>query len=102
MFKGKFYVFGICSCSVSCFDLNKHFWSEVQTLRPPRVLFSFLVSCQDQLVLAGLCNGPRGVSFNLWKIDENTMEFSEIPIMPQDLLYCLFDSDGFVSFASFI
>ncbi|KAL7201035.1 hypothetical protein ACSBR1_032858 [Camellia fascicularis] len=100
LFKGKFYVFGICSCFVSSFDLNKHFWSEVRTLRPPGVLFSFLVSCQDQLVLAGLCNGPRGPSFNLWKIDEKTMEFSEIAIMPQDLLYCLFDSDEDDKFAS--
>ncbi|CAL5356448.1 unnamed protein product [Camellia sinensis] len=64
-------------------------------------MFSFLVSCQDQLVLAGLCNGPRGPAFNWWKIDEKTMEFSEIAIMPQDLLYCLFDSDGFVTFCFF-
>ncbi|KAL6978772.1 hypothetical protein U1Q18_020440 [Sarracenia purpurea var. burkii] len=93
LFKGKFYVFGIYSCFVASFDLNNHFWGEVQTLRPPGVLFSFLVSCQNRLVLAGLCNSPRGPSFNLWKIDEKTMEFSEIAIMPQDLLYCLFDSD---------
>ncbi|XP_058207183.1 F-box/kelch-repeat protein At3g24760 [Rhododendron vialii] len=93
LFKGKFYVFGICSCFVSSFDLSKRFWSEVQTLRPPGVLFSFLISCQDQLVLAGLSNAPRGPSFNLWKVDEETMEFSEIAIMPQELLYGLFDSD---------
>ncbi|GFY99509.1 Galactose oxidase/kelch repeat superfamily protein [Actinidia rufa] len=93
LFRGKFYVFGINSFFVSAFDLNNHFWSEVQTLRPPGVLFSFLISCQDQLVLAGLCNSPRGPTFNLWKIDEKTMEFSEIAIMPQELLYCLFDSD---------
>ncbi|XP_052171430.1 F-box/kelch-repeat protein At3g24760-like [Diospyros lotus] len=100
LFNGKFYVFGIYSCFVSSFDLNKHFWSEVQTLRPPGVLFSFLVACQDQLVLAGLCNGPRGPLFNLWRIDEESMEFSEIAIMPQDLLYCLFDSEGEDKFAS--
>ncbi|KAA8539890.1 hypothetical protein F0562_026582 [Nyssa sinensis] len=100
LYKGKFYVFGIYSCFVSSFDLTKHFWSEVQTLRPPGVLFSFLLSCQDQLVLAGLCNAPCGPSFNLWKIDEITMEFSEIAIMPQELLYCLFDSDEDDKFAS--
>lgn len=93
LFKGKFYVFGICSCFVSSFDLNKRFWSDVQTLRPPGVLFSFLISCQDQLVLAGLSNAPRGPSFNLWKVNEKTMEFSEIAIMPRELLYGLFDSD---------
>ncbi|KAE9463806.1 hypothetical protein C3L33_04305, partial [Rhododendron williamsianum] len=93
LFKGKFYVFGIYSCFVSSFDLSKRFWSEVQTLRPPGVLFSFLISCQDQLVLAGLSNAPCGPSFNLWKVDEETMEFSEIAIMPQELLYGLFDSD---------
>ncbi|GFZ13449.1 Galactose oxidase/kelch repeat superfamily protein [Actinidia rufa] len=94
LFRGKFYVFGINSFFVSAFDLNNHIWSEVQTLRPPGVLFSFLIACQDQLVLAGLCNSPpRGPSFNLWKIDEKTMEFSEIAIMPQELLYYLLDSD---------
>lgn len=100
LFKGKFYVFGIYSCSVSSFDLNKHYWGEVQTLRPPGVLFSFLLSCQDQLVLAGLCNTHNGPYFKLWKIDEKTMEFSEIAIMPQELLYCLFDSDEEDKFAS--
>ncbi|XAR58711.1 hypothetical protein NMG60_11014207 [Bertholletia excelsa] len=100
LFKGKFYVFGIYSCFVSFFDLTQHYWSEVQTLRPPGVLFSFLVSCQDQLVLAGLWNSPLGPSFNLWKIDEKTMEFSEIATMPQELLYCLFDSDEDDKFAS--
>ncbi|KAL6968055.1 hypothetical protein U1Q18_045670 [Sarracenia purpurea var. burkii] len=100
LFKGKFYVFEICSCIVSSFDLTKHFWSEVQTLRPPGLLFSFLVSCQDQLVLAGLCNGPGEPSLKLWNIAEKTMEFSEIAIMPQELLYSLFDSDGDDKFAS--
>lgn len=100
LFKGKFYVFGIYSCFVSSFDLNQHLWSEVQTLRPPGVIFSFLISCQDRLVLAGLCNTPRGPSFNLWKVDEKTMEFSEIAIMPQDLLYGLFDNDEDDKFAS--
>ncbi|XP_047334276.1 F-box/kelch-repeat protein At3g24760 [Impatiens glandulifera] len=100
LFRGKFYVFGISSFFISSFDLSEHFWSEVQTLRPPGVLFSFLVSCQDRLVLAGLCNSPRGPSFNLWQIDEKTMEFSEIAIMPQELLHCVFDSDEDDKFAS--
>ncbi|KAF8392052.1 hypothetical protein HHK36_022392 [Tetracentron sinense] len=100
LFKGKFFVFGIYSCFVSSFDLKFHFWSEVQTLRPPEVVFSFLLACRDQLVLAGLCNTPRGPSFNLWRVDDRTMEFSEIAIMPQELLYCLFDSDEDDKFAS--
>lgn len=100
LFGGRFYVFGIYSCFVSSFDLRKHVWSEVQTLRPPGVVFSFLIACQDQLVLAGICNAPVGPSFNLWKIDEETMEFSEIAIMPQELLYSLFDSDEDDKFAS--
>ncbi|KAK3032152.1 hypothetical protein RJ639_034977 [Escallonia herrerae] len=101
LFKGKFYVFGIYSCFVSAFDLNKRFWSSVQTLRPPGVLFSYLLSCQDRLILAGLCNAPpRGPSFELWKVDEETMEFSEVAIMPQELLHCLFDSDEDDKFAS--
>ncbi|KAL5798798.1 hypothetical protein ACOSQ2_003618 [Xanthoceras sorbifolium] len=100
LFKGRFYVFGIYSCFISAFDLKKHVWSEVQTLRPPGVIFSFLVACQEMLILAGMCNTPRGPSFNLWKIDEKSMEFSEIAIMPHNLLYSLVDSeeeDKFVS-----
>eukprot|EP00262_Sarcandra_glabra_P007458 TRINITY_DN20282_c0_g1_i1.p1 TRINITY_DN20282_c0_g1~~TRINITY_DN20282_c0_g1_i1.p1 ORF type:complete len:396 (+),score=28.73 TRINITY_DN20282_c0_g1_i1:120-1307(+) len=100
LFKGKFYVFGIYTCFVSSFDLNDRVWSGVQTLRPPGILFSFLLACRDQLVLAGLCNTHRGPSFNLWRVDDRTMEFSEIAIMPQDLLYCLFDSDEDDKFAS--
>ncbi|KAK8711696.1 hypothetical protein V6N13_146967 [Hibiscus sabdariffa] len=100
LFKGKFYVFGIYSCFVCSFDLLNHVWSDVQTLRPPGVIFSFLISCNDMLVLAGMCNAPRGPSFNLWKIDETTLEFSEISIMPQNLLYSLADSEEDEKFAS--
>ncbi|KAJ7961493.1 F-box/kelch-repeat protein [Quillaja saponaria] len=100
LFGGRFYVFGIYSCFVSSFDMHEHVWSEVQTLRPPGVIFSFLIACRERLVLAGICNGPLGPSFNLWKIDEKTMEFSEIAIMPRDLLYSLFDSEEDDKFAS--
>lgn len=100
LFQGKFYVFGIYSCFISAFDLKKHVWSEVQTLRPPGVIFSFLIACQDMLILAGMCNTPRGPSFNLWKIDEKSMEFSEIAIMPHKFLYSLVDSEEDDKFAS--
>ncbi|MCD7452322.1 hypothetical protein HAX54_016155 [Datura stramonium] len=101
LLKGKFYVFGIYSCFVTCFNLDEHLWSEVQTLRPPGILFSFLVSCQDCLVLAGLCSSPNGTNFILWKVDdEKTMEFSEIAIMPHELMCCLFDSDEDDKFAN--
>ncbi|XP_009787805.2 F-box/kelch-repeat protein At3g24760, partial [Nicotiana tabacum] len=100
LLKGKFYVFGIYSCFITCFDLDKCLWSEVQTLRPPGILFSFLVSCQDCLVLGGLCNSPNGPNFILWKVDEKTMEFSEIAIMPQELMYYLFDSEEDDKYAS--
>ncbi|XP_057965036.1 F-box/kelch-repeat protein At3g24760 [Malania oleifera] len=100
LFGNKFYVFGIYSSFISSFDLNKRFWSEVQTLRPPGVMFSFLIACLDRLVLAGLCSTPRGPSVNLWSIDERTMEFSEISIMPEELLCGLSDSDGDDNFAA--
>lgn len=100
LFLGKFYIFGIYSCFISYFDLHKRVWSEVHTLRPPGVVFSFLIACQDRLVLAGICNAPVGPSFNLWKIDEETMEFCEIAIMPQDLLCSLFESEEDDKFAS--
>lgn len=41
------------------------------------------------LVLGGMC----GFSFNLWSIEEGSMEFSEIAVMPEDLLFGLVDSD---------
>lgn len=100
LFGGRFYVFGIYSCFVSSFDLRERVWSEVQTLRPPGVVFSFLIACTEVLVLAGFCNAPLGPSFNLWKVDAKTMEFSEIAIMPHNLLYSLFDSDEDDKFAS--
>lgn len=100
LFRGRFYVFGIYSFSVSSFDLKKHVWSEVQTLRPPGVMFSFLIASPNMLVLAGMCNAPRGPSFNLWKVDELSMEFSEIAIMPHDFLYSLVDTEEDDKFAS--
>ncbi|KAL8129290.1 hypothetical protein V2J09_018445 [Rumex salicifolius] len=101
LFKGKFYIFGIYSCLVSAFDLSSLCWSKVQTLRPSGVVSSFLISCQDHLVLAGLCNNLLiGPSVILWKVDETTMEYSEMAVMPRDLLHCLFDKEEDDRFAS--
>ncbi|XP_016576211.2 F-box/kelch-repeat protein At3g24760, partial [Capsicum annuum] len=101
LLRKRLYVFGIYSCFVTCFDLDEHVWSEVETLRPPGILFSFLVTCRECLVLGGLCNLQSGPSFVLWKVDEKTMqEFSEIAIMPNELMCCLFDSDEDDRFAS--
>lgn len=86
-------MFGIYSSFVSAFDLRSRVWSNVQTLRPPGAVFSFLIACSARLILAGMCLSPMGPSFNLWEVDEETMEFSEIAIMPQDLLYGLVDSE---------
>lgn len=101
LFKGKFYVFEIYSCFVSSFDLHHRVWSEVHTLRPHGVVFSFLVACREMLVLAGVCSLPHGSSsFVLWKVDERTMRFSQIAVMPHDLLCSLFDGDEDDKFAS--
>ncbi|XP_071721388.1 F-box/kelch-repeat protein At3g24760 [Rutidosis leptorrhynchoides] len=100
LFGSKFYVFGIHSCFVTFFDLENRVWSRVQTLRPPGVIISFLISCSGQLMLAGLCNDSCGPSFCLWRIDEMTMEFSEVAIMPHELLNYLFDSDEDDRFAT--
>ncbi|XP_010936101.1 F-box/kelch-repeat protein At3g24760 [Elaeis guineensis] len=89
-----FFVFGIYSCSVAAFDVGRRTWTGVQTLRPPGVLFSFLLACGDRLVLAGLCNSPDGPTcFTLWAVDPGTMDFAEIAVMPHDLLASLFDTD---------
>ncbi|XP_025695157.1 F-box/kelch-repeat protein At3g24760-like [Arachis hypogaea] len=102
MFKGRFYVYGIYSCFVASFDLKQRIWSDVQTLRPHLgVAFCFLIPCSKHLLLAGVCNSPQGgCSFNLWKVDEGTMEVSEIGAMPRELLYALFDGDEDDEFAS--
>ncbi|KAK4419473.1 F-box/kelch-repeat protein [Sesamum alatum] len=98
LFRGKFYVLSIYSSFISSFDLEKRCWSNAQTLRPPGTLFSYLISCQDRLVLAGLCSVNRELEFNLWRVDEKTLEFSEIGIMPPDLLSIFIDSDNNLQF----
>ncbi|MED6172342.1 hypothetical protein PIB30_049196 [Stylosanthes scabra] len=103
MFKGRFYVFGIYSCFVASFDLKQRNWSEVMTLRPhPAVVFSFLIPSRNHLVLAGVCNNSveGGCSFNLWKVDEGTMEVCEMGVMPRELLYDMFEGDEDDKFAS--
>ncbi|KAF3791271.1 F-box/kelch-repeat protein [Nymphaea thermarum] len=100
LLNGKFFVFGIHSGFVSAFDLNQHLWSAVRVLKPPGVIFSFLVSCQNQLILAGLCNNSEGPSFNLWRVDEGSMVFTDLAVMPRDLLSCLIESDEDEKFAS--
>lgn len=101
LYKDKFYVFGINSFAVCVFDMNELCWSEVRTLRPPGVMFSFLMTCGESLVLAGVCNvQPRGPAFVLWRVDEKSLEFSEVAVMPQTLLYGLFENDEDEKFAS--
>ena len=60
---------------IALFDLRTHAWNEVHALRLPRAV---LISSTNCLVLTRICNDPLGPSFNLWKIEEGTMEFSEI------------------------
>lgn len=100
LFKGKFFVFGIYSCFVSSFDLKLRVWSDVRIVRPSGVVFSFLIACRERLVLAGVCDSPSGSSFNLWEVDEKSMEICEIGVMPHDLLSSLFDGDEDDRFAS--
>ncbi|CAN0915463.1 F-box/kelch-repeat protein At3g24760 [Linum grandiflorum] len=97
LFKGSFYVFGIYSLLISSFDLDTRVWSRARVLSPPGVLFAFLIPCDGMLLLAGICNGP---CFKLWRINEVSMEFSEIGIMPRDLLYGLVDYDDDDKFAT--
>ncbi|PIN25639.1 hypothetical protein CDL12_01616 [Handroanthus impetiginosus] len=94
LFKGKFYIRGIYSGFISSFDMEKHLWTDIQTLRPPGTLFSYLISCQGQLVLAGLCSVNCNLEFKLWKIDEKTLDFSEIGVMPGDMLSSFIGKKG--------
>ncbi|XP_073011381.1 F-box/kelch-repeat protein At3g24760 [Typha latifolia] len=90
-----FFVLGIYSCYVSAFDLGRRAWTRVHTLRPPGVLFAFLVACGgDRLVLAGLCNAADGLPcFSIWSVDHATLTYTEIGVMPKELLGCLFESE---------
>ncbi|CAI8608626.1 unnamed protein product [Vicia faba] len=100
LFEGKFYVFGIYSCFVSSFDLKLGVRSDVRVVRPSGVVFSFLISCRESLVLAGVCNSSSGSSFTLWEVDEMSMEICEISVMPHDFLCGLFDGDEDDRFSS--
>lgn len=91
LFRNRFYVLGIYSSSVSSLDLQSRTWTGVQTLRPQGVAFSFLVACEERLVLAGICAGP---ALKLWSVDEATMAQSEMAEMPRELLDRLFDVYG--------
>nr|GMD17245.1 F-box/kelch-repeat protein At3g24760 [Ipomoea batatas] len=94
LFNQKFFVLGINSSFISSFNLKTRQWSGVQTLRPQGAQSGFLISSNDRLILAGLCNSGAALSFNLWKIDdEETMEFSEMAIMPPELLRLLIHGD---------
>ncbi|XP_010466904.1 PREDICTED: F-box/kelch-repeat protein At3g24760-like [Camelina sativa] len=89
LFRRRFYVFDNYSYFISSFCLDSYTWSDVQTLKPPGLSFAFLNSCNGMLVLGGMC----GFSFNLWRIEEGSMEFSEIAVMPEDLLFGLVDNE---------
>ncbi|XP_073015960.1 F-box/kelch-repeat protein At3g24760-like [Primulina eburnea] len=95
LFKGKFFVYDKYSGFISSFDLKRRSWSNPKTLRPPGTLISSLISIQNRLVLAGLCSTYNGgLEFIIWNIDERTLEFSEVAIMPRDLLSRLIDHES--------
>ncbi|KAL5996577.1 hypothetical protein ACLOJK_007496 [Asimina triloba] len=94
IFKDNFFVIGIYSGFVSSFDLSRRMWNRVRALRPPGVVFSFLIACRSQLVLAAVCNSGQVPSLDLWSVDERTMELRrKVSTMPRELLWELFDSD---------
>ena len=97
----SFYIFGIHSCLLARFDLSLHSWSGVRILRPPGALFSFLVSCGDWLILAGLRIGPPP-SFALWRteIDGDRSTCVEIGEMPHKMLHRMFFGEDDERFAS--
>ncbi|RVW50148.1 hypothetical protein CK203_096890 [Vitis vinifera] len=93
-----------CMRALSAATSVFHIWefiTVVQTLKPLGVLCSFHFTYWDQLRLVGLYNPARSSSANLWKFDEEMLEFSEIDITLQDLSYKLFDGYGDDRLASF-
>ncbi|CAA6655392.1 unnamed protein product [Spirodela intermedia] len=97
----SFFVFGIYSGLLARFDMSLRVWSGVQTLRPPGVIFSFLVACRDRLVLAGLRISAGGApSFELWRVEADGGGCSEMGAMPEKMLLGIFDGDEEERFAS--
>lgn len=97
----SFFVFGIYSGLLARFDLSLRAWSAVRTLRPPGVIFSFLLACRDRLVLAGLRSSAGGApSFGLWRVEEDGGGCSEMGAMPEEMLLGMFDGDEEERFAS--
>ncbi|MQL71323.1 hypothetical protein Taro_003638 [Colocasia esculenta] len=97
----SFYVFGIYSGLLARFDLSGRAWSGVRTLRPPRVSFSFLVACGEQLVLAGLRGGDNPPSLVLWRVADGVEEgWRELGQMPEGMLAVMFEGEEEERFAS--
>ncbi|KAJ7294883.1 hypothetical protein O6H91_Y226300 [Diphasiastrum complanatum] len=99
----KFYVFDLYEGSISALDLNRKIWSPVKYLRPATTMnYSYLVSCHDQLYLVGLASSePLGMlCLKVWKIDQLTLEYKELGLMPNSLLFG-FDSEEGGKDASF-
>lgn len=101
IFRRRFFVLSNFSGFVSAFDVASREWSPAVSLRPPDVLFSFLIPCRPHLVLAGLSSAPPCPSFVLWRVDDLTMECTtQIAAMPGELLHRLFEGDEDERFAT--
>ncbi|KAJ7294365.1 hypothetical protein O6H91_Y262700 [Diphasiastrum complanatum] len=90
--KGRFFVHEMYSGSTAALDLHLKTWTPVHVLRPLGVRYSYLVSCAGNLLLAGTCSIQNRGTFALWKVDEVTLDCSEIGQMPEDL-YSVFESE---------
>ncbi|XP_039129081.1 F-box/kelch-repeat protein At3g24760-like [Dioscorea cayenensis subsp. rotundata] len=88
-----FFVHGIYSSLISSFDLHLRSWSPVRLLRPPGVLFSFLLpSRSSTLLLAALATNPdASPSLFIWSVDSTSLAFDRIGAMPPEMLSQLFD-----------
>ncbi|XP_051118882.1 F-box/kelch-repeat protein At3g24760 [Andrographis paniculata] len=81
----KFYVLISRQGFLSSFDFRTRRWSAVRTVKPAGAVMTRLISGdQDRLILAGLCCLNGAMEFNLWRIDEESLEYREIAAMPEE------------------
>eukprot|EP00249_Psilotum_nudum_P008916 c21591_g1_i1 orf=123-1310(+) len=89
----KFHVLDIHSGDTAFLDIRSKLWSRVRTLSLLGVIYCFLVTCNDRLLVAGVCNAVDGECLKIWNVDEATMECMEVTRMPDSLFSLFKDED---------
>ncbi|KAL2630753.1 hypothetical protein R1flu_015439 [Riccia fluitans] len=67
----------------------------LRPMTPSGVKYAYLVVCQGQLILAGVCHPPEGqVAFKLWLVDDSVVQCKEVGVMPPEFFTLFAKGDG--------